>query len=262
MMMSGTFAHCVLLDMPQARYSHDGRTFIKPFARIKHAYDRLYEQFGDNRIVRADSTGQIIIDAALSDVAASFRITPRTPHIAFEHVYDKDPDHAAFDWYLYPNARVDASFAGSEQRYPVSGEGHFQQFWGDKAGHDADWLVIHADNGMTVLVAAVSEEIEHEPWLPGNYVLISSPDGHRRKYSRFSYDIIDTWRSPRNAVYPTALSIKGNDSSFSIQVRAFTPEQESRSLGSSAWIGFARAHGTLAGEPFDGWAYMSVWGRK
>ncbi len=262
MMLSGNYGQFMQLDMPEKTFRFDGKAFVKPFAKVKHNYRRLNQRFGDNRIRRRPATDAYTIEAAFPAFNAHIRFTPRTDHVDFLSVFEKDTAQAQFDWYLYPDVSVKTVFPDRFDGKAMEGEGHFQQFWGEKGGYNADWIVMHFNNGMVAMLSHFPAALKDEPWLPGDYLMLQNPDGSREKYSRFVYDIREYWLSPRKKSYPTSIAVTQERRAFSVQIDAFTSDQESSAMGARAWIGFARVSGSIGGETVNGWAHMSAWARN
>lgn len=245
------------LSMPKSAFCSTVGAYIAPFARVEHDTTILGEKIGPNSLT-VTTDGGLHLAAKTKCLDAEISIEIVKPHVTFGTVFGGENTEKKFDWYLLPRVRVRAIMPGCPDSV-LAGEGHFQQFWGEHQEQNSDWLLIHLDSGHDIIVTDFAEDKKNKSWLPGNYLLISYPDGHTRKISEFGYKEVDWFpRENTSPRWPTTVTIDAPKCRLALRVEAEDEEQFVDFAGIKKWSGFGAAEGKFAGKSVNGWAHMSM----
>ena len=259
-LFSGNYVHYCALKMPMKEYTHQSSAVIAPFGKIKHDYATLDENIGGNTISNDTPLKTICITADFSRLKGTFYLSPEKRHLTFKDVIGKNYGRRKFDWYMLPRCGVKALMTGSAQD-TLYGNGHFQQFWGKNGEGNCDWFTVHTESDYDLIIAVFPESKKNLPWLPGDYVMISRPDGTMRKSTAFEYKILEWWTNKRsNKKYPISVQIVIPEEKTDLIIKALKEDQVKEIAGKEYWYGFGSLEGTLNNEKQIGWAFLSPLG--
>ena len=260
-LVSGNFAHYSMLALPSNDYTHESSTAVPPFKKVRHSYTSLDEKIGGHGIRGSAGADTITIETGFKKLQSRFTVVPRKPPWTFREIIGANYAKRQFDWYLLPRCSV--TVASNRPGAPrFSGHGHFQQFWGEKGEANCDWIVLHTATGYEMIIAHFPDDRKSLPYLPGDYILVSRPDGTSGKITGFSFSMDKWWSgSASGRQYPLDYSVVTPDSTVNVTVAAFTAKQTKKIAGREYWYGFGSVSGTIDGEEQRGWAYMAPLGK-
>ncbi|MBN1307391.1 MAG: hypothetical protein JXA18_05705 [Chitinispirillaceae bacterium] len=260
MLFSGNYIHYSRLTLPSKEYCHESSTIIPPFGTIEHDYSALNEKIGGNAITAETTSSRISITADFSRLKGSFYLSQKKQQVTFRDVLKSDYDKRRFDWYILPRCGVTMYTAGANPD-TLFGNGHFHQFWGKGGESNCDWIVAHTESGYDMIIANFPEEKQHLSWLPGNYIMVSRPDGSLKKITRFKLTLHRWWKSElSNNKYPLSYTVVAPHYPMTLAITAFKKNQIKKISGKEYWYGFGSVTGTIHDEPQHGWAYISPLG--
>lgn len=260
--LNGNLAHIFWLDASSGEYVFESDIFIPPFEPVKHDADELNQKFNKSSLRYNEEKQAIHVDANFSKFHAKLELFPEKETLWLDHVFDKNPEDKIFDWYMIPRVRIEAKI-NTAYNFTSTGVGNFQHFWGDDVCEGGDFIVVHLDSGYDIIVNDLLPADENLACMPGDYILISDPDGNKRKVSTFEYVVLEWWKSERTEKkYPVRISVKILEPDISFDIKAFKNNQTSTLLGVEKWFGFAGVEGVIDSKSHKGWAFMIPEGTK
>jgi hypothetical protein len=256
-MVSGNFVHYGMLEYPSLEYTHENQTLVPPLKKVHHDFVKLDEHLGNNSLTSDTVSGVITMGAEFERLKAQFTITSRKPKVTFREIIGSGYVKRKFDWYLLPRCRVTMITGEGDAADTLTGTGHFQQFWGKTGGADCDWIVVHTRGGYDLIITRFTREAKKQPWVPGDYLFMSEPDGSVRKLETFTISVTDQWESTTGKRFPTGFSVGAQPQGIELTIKALTPDQSTTVAGKEYWYGFGSVQGTIRGENQEGWAYSA-----
>ncbi len=257
-MVSGNYIHYGMLEYPSLEYTHENQTLVPPLKKVHHDFVKLDEHLGNNSLTRDSVPGVITMATEFERLKAEFTITSRKPKVTFREIIGSGYAKRKFDWYLLPRCRVTMiTGEGGDADDTLTGTGHFQQFWGKTGGANCDWVVVHTRGGYDLIITRFTGGENKRPWLPGDYLFISEPDGSVRKLETFTFRVTDQWESTTGKRFPTGFFVRAQSQGIELTIKALTPDQSTTVAGKEYWYGFGSVQGTIGGENQEGWAYIA-----
>ena len=260
-MLSGNYAHYSSLALPSKEYGHESATAIPPLKKVKHSSTCLNERIGGHTIKGCRTADTVTIGTDFKQLQSFFTVVPGKPACTFKDVMGLAYDKRRFDWYLLPRCSV--TVRKKTGAGVLRGTGHFQQFWGERGEANCDWIVAHARSGYDLVIARFPDDRKRLPWLPGDYILLSKPDGTADKITAFTLSVEKWWSSPASEKqYPLHYTVVSRGHGIDISLAAFTENQTKKIAGQEFWYGFGSMTGTIDGQEQHGWAYLAPLGEN
>jgi hypothetical protein len=257
--LNGNFAHIFWLDTTSGDYNYENNIFLPPFEKVKHDTGGLKHKFHDSLIQYNKKHKAIEVDANFSKFCASLSLSPvaEKETIIFDRIFENYPEGRTFNWYMIPRARVNADIDG---KYDLTSTGiaHFQNFWGDEVCDSGDSVFVHLDSGYDLIINGIYPPRKERPCMPGDYVMISGPDGNTEKTTDFDYVVHEWWDAKHTKKkYPVRITVTSKIRNLSLEVMVLKKDQTADLLGVEVWLGYADVTGTIDNRPQKGWAFVS-----
>jgi hypothetical protein len=250
MMVSGSVVRCLLWSSTTRTMQFQQKVFVAGMGAVEHQVDRLAERYGDNHLTGTKGGREAVMTIGLDGLETSITMIPKAATVPLRDVFAGDWDNRRFNWSLIPQVRL-------THGPTLSGNGHFQHWWGDEAQRYGDWIVVHTDNGTSLFVSWFPPENRNKDWLSGSFLLVVSPDGSRQLTRSFSYTVERHWQHN-----PVAMRIRAEQPQLDIRVNAFEDNQLVKTHGKMQWSGFGSSSGTVGDQPARGWAFMAPMERE
>jgi hypothetical protein len=259
-LLNGDFSHIFWLDSLTGEYHDESKMYLPLIDVVQHDAGTLNEMFGASSIVYQDKNHTIDVTADFPDFCCELKMQPQKQSLEFKNIFITPPQDLKFNWYLIPRVKVQSEF---HKAYTMKGEGigHFQQYWGKEVSENGDWVVAHLDSGRDVIICDLLSDRLKLDWLPGDYIVLSSPTGAQRLIRKFKYDVLEWWEDgDTQKKYPIKISIKAPENRLSMTISAMKKEQASSLVGVEEWFGFVNVDAKIDGEKDSGWGFMKPLG--
>jgi len=256
----GNLGHIFWLDTSSGEYMYESDIFIPPFEKVKHDDDALNQKFKKSTLKYNKENNTIDVNADFSKFHIKMKLFPEKEMLRLDQIFDWHQEDKPFDWYMLPRVRVKADI-NTAYKVKSTGNGHFQHFWGDEVFENGDFIVALMDSGYDIIINAITPPFKEEPGLPGNYIMIITPEGDRHKLTSFDYTVNEWWQSKRTKKkYPVSISVRTGDRKLSFDINVFKKDQSAKLITVEKWFGYAGIEGVIDDVPQKGWAFMSTIG--
>jgi predicted secreted hydrolase len=149
---------------------------------------------------------------------------------------------------------------------PVTGQAWFDKQWGDFLVYPQggwDWFALQLDDGWDLMISIVRDATQQVVMAYGTLVDPAGQSTHLRA-AEVHVKALGAWTSPRSgATYPSGWRIVVPQAGLDLQVTPVLEDQElvaDDATGLTYWEGQSTVHGTRAGQPVRGLAYVELTG--
>ena len=230
-------------------------------------HDVLSLDFGGNRF-RKTPSGDYVIDLSSAASGVSAQLTFSLVKPVIRHGEDgvvRGLSGEDMFYYFSPRCRVRGEVGIEGRRIKVCGDGWYDHEFGEhRDGSPSDakvawnWVAAQLDNGYEISAYDLIDKQDASK-SHGRWVVVIDPAGHRRAYTDFSFEALDSWTSTRTFnEYPTRYILNVPEADLTLDITAQFPEQEMITLISAPgfWEGFVEITGRVNGATTSGRGFI------